>query len=88
MSSIGVHAARLSPWISISRVHLSEPGKESLVARLCGLQIVLVNKKQYCQTDGVKWKGAIACEMSTLLQQPCTLSSQWWHQVGSHAALV
>jgi len=60
------------------------------VARLCGLQIVLVNKKQYCQTDGVRWKGviAIACEMSTLLQQPCTLSSQWWHQVGSHAALV
>ena len=79
-------AARLSPWLF--RVCLSEPGEESLVARLCGLQIVLLNTKQYSQTDGVKWKGAIACEMSTLLQQPCTLSSQWWHQVGSHAALV
>ena len=30
----------------------------------------------------------LACELSTRLQQPCTLSSQWWHQDGSHVALV
>jgi len=30
----------------------------------------------------------LACELSTRLQQPCTLSSQWWHQGGSHVALV
>jgi len=30
----------------------------------------------------------LACEVSTLLQQPCTLPSQWWQQGGSHAALV
>jgi len=53
------------------------------VARLCGSQIVLVGKKKllYCQTEGRE----LACEMSTLLQQPCTLSSQWG---GGHAAWV
>ena len=35
--------ARLSLWLF--RVLLSEPGEEGLVARLCGLQIVLVSKK-------------------------------------------
>ena len=29
----------------------------------------------------------LACEVLTLLQQPCTLSSQWRHQGGSHVEL-
>jgi len=42
--------------------HLVLDSEEGLVARLCGLQVVLIGRKVYIndrETDGIaKWKGA------------------------------
>ena len=45
---------------------------------------MLVSRKLQYNLSGVELQNGreLAYEMSTQLQQPCTLSTQWQHQVG------